>query len=442
MPCKVSFISLGCAKNQVNCEQMMATVRSAGHEVQLVPEGADVAVVNTCGFLASACEEAIDNILEMAELKKEGKLKKIIVTGCMAQRYKDDVLHELPEVDAVLGTGSYGDIALAVDEVMGGSGLRPCYMGDIQNCAQGGARILSTPSWYAYLRIAEGCDNCCAYCVIPRLRGRYRSRPMNELLDEASELASSGVKELIVIAQDITRYGTDLNGEHQLAALLRELCKLDFHWIRLHYLYPDDITDELIDTIAEEEKIVPYLDIPIQHCNDGILKAMNRRDTKESIRKVFRDLRERIPGLVLRTSIIAGLPGEGEKEFEELCDFLCEEKIERAGVFPFSPEEGTKAAKMEHVPMEEAQRRTELLVDVQSRIIDEYNESVLGDVREVLCEGWSEEAQSFVGRSYAESVDIDGKIYFASYREIMAGEFVNVRLTGTMDGELTGEAFE
>ena len=339
MPYNVSFISLGCAKNQVNCEQMMATVQHAGHNVVLSPEGADVAVVNTCGFLASACEEAIDNILEMAELKKEGKLKKIIVTGCMAQRYKDDVLHELPEVDAVLGTGSYGEIARAVDEVMAPGGLRPCYMGDIQNCAQGGARILSTPSWYAYLRIAEGCDNCCAYCVIPHLRGRYRSRPMNELLDEASELASAGVKELIVIAQDITRYGTDLNGEHQLAALLRELCKLDFHWIRLHYLYPDDITDELIDTIAQEKKIVPYLDIPIQHCNDDILKAMNRRDTKESIRKVFRELRERIPGLVLRTSIIAGLPGEGEKEFEELCDFLREEKIERAGVFPFSPTE-------------------------------------------------------------------------------------------------------
>ena len=425
MPYNVSFISLGCAKNQVNCEQMMATVQHAGHNVVLSPEGADVAVVNTCGFLASACEEAIDNILEMAELKKEGKLKKIIVTGCMAQRYKDDVLHELPEVDAVLGTGSYGEIARAVDEVMAPGGLRPCYMGDIQNCAQGGARILSTPSWYAYLRIAEGCDNCCAYCVIPHLRGRYRSRPMNELLDEASELASAGVKELIVIAQDITRYGTDLNGEHQLAALLRELCKLDFHWIRLHYLYPDDITDELIDTIAQEKKIVPYLDIPIQHCNDDILKAMNRRDTKESIRKVFRELR-----------------GEGEKEFEELCDFLREEKIERAGVFPFSPEEGTKAATMEHVPMEEAQRRTELLVDVQSDIIDEYNESVLGDVREVLCEGWSEEAQSFVGRSYAESVDIDGKIYFSANCDIMAGEFVNVRLTGTMDGELTGEAVE
>ena len=279
-------------------------------------------------------------------------------------------------------------------------------------------------------------------CENLAVRIRYRSRPMNELLDEASELASAGVKELIVIAQDITRYGTDLNGEHQLAALLRELCKLDFHWIRLHYLYPDDITDELVDTIAQEEKIVPYLDIPIQHCNDNILKAMNRRDTKESIRKVFHDLRARIPGLVLRTSIIAGLPGEGEKEFEELCDFLREEKIERAGVFPFSPEEGTKAATMEHVPMEEAQRRTELLVDVQSDIIDEYNESVLGDVREVLCEGWSEEAQSFVGRSYAESVDIDGKIYFSANCDIMAGEFVNVRLTGTMDGELTGEAVE
>ena len=256
------------------------------------------------------------------------------------------------------------------------------------------------------------------------------------------ELASAGVKELIVIAQDITRYGTDFNGEHQLPALLRELCKLDFHWIRLHYLYPDEITEELIDTIAEEKKIVPYLDIPIQHCNDGILKAMNRRDTKESLRKVFHDLRERVPGLVLRTSIIAGLPGEGEAEFEELCDFLREEKIERAGVFPFSPEEGTKAAAMEHVSTEEAQRRTELLVDVQSEIIDAYNDSVLGDIREVLCEGWSEESQSFVGRSYAESVDIDGKIYFSSNCDIMAGEFVNVRLTGTMDGELTGEAVE
>ena len=443
MPYKVSFISLGCAKNQVNCEQMMATVQYAGHSIQLSPEGADVAVVNTCGFLASACEEAIDNILEMAELKKEGKLKKIIVTGCMAQRYKDDVLSELPEVDAVLGTGSYGDIALAIDEVMGGSGLRPCYMGSIQNCVQGGARILSTPPWYAYLRIAEGCDNCCAYCVIPRLRGRYRSRPMNELLDEASELASSGVKELIVIAQDITRYGTDLNGEHQLAALLRELCKFDFHWIRLHYLYPDTITDELIDTIAAEPKICKYIDMPIQHCNDTILKAMRRRETHAGLLALMEKLRTKIPGVVLRTSLITGLPYEDEAAFNELCEFLRETHIERAGVFPYSPEEGTEAAGMPNrVDTAEAERRAELVVDVQSRIMDDFNESRMGDLVEVLCEGFDAQSMQYMGRSYAESPDIDGHIYFTSEDDVDPGDFVTVRITGAMDGELVGEREE
>jgi len=437
----VAFISLGCAKNQVNCEQMMAAVQAAGHTVVAVPEGADVAVVNTCGFLASACEEAIDNILQMAELKKSGQLKKILVTGCMAQRYKNDVLNELPEVDGILGTGSYSEIAVAVDEVME-AGLRPCHMGNIHTAEQGGPRILSTPPWYAYLRIAEGCDNHCAYCVIPSLRGKYRSRPMNELLDEAAELASAGVQELLVIAQDITRYGTDLNGEHQLAALLRELCKMDFHWIRLHYLYPHEITEELIDTIAAEEKILPYLDIPMQHCNNTILKAMNRRDTKESLLAMVQKLRERIPGLVLRTSLIAGLPYEGEEEFEELCEFLREVQIERAGVFPFSPEEGTRAAQMEHVEFEEAQRRAELAVDVQSDIIDAYNESVLGDEREVLCEGFDPQAQMFFGRTYAESPDIDGRVYFTADREVQSGTFVNVRFTDTMDGELTGELEE
>ena len=438
MAYNVAFISLGCAKNQVNCEQMMAAAQAAGNTVQAGPEGADVVVVNTCGFLASACEEAIENILEMAELKKAGKVKKILVSGCMAQRYQKDILQELPEVDGILGTGSYGDIAAAIDEVMG-KGLRPCYLGNVSTAEQGGERILSTPPWYAYLRIAEGCDNRCAYCVIPALRGKYRSRPMAELLDEAAELASAGVKELIVIAQDITRYGTDLNGEHQLAKLLRELCKLDFHWIRLHYLYPDEVTEELIDTVAREEKIVPYLDIPIQHCNDGILKAMNRRDTKAELLELFGKLRERIPGLVLRTSLITGLPGEGEEELAELCDFLREVRIERAGVFPFSPEDGTKAAKMEHVDFEEAQRRAEIVVDVQSDIIDAYNESVLGSVREILCEGFDPQAQMFYGRSYAESPDIDGRVWFTAEEEVPAGTFVSVRLTGTMDGELTGE---
>ena len=438
MAYNVAFISLGCAKNQVNCEQMMAAAQAAGNTVQAGPEGADVVVVNTCGFLASACEEAIENILEMAELKKAGKVRKILVSGCMAQRYQKDILQELPEVDGILGTGSYGDIAAAIDEVMG-KGLRPCYLGNVSTAEQGGERILSTPPWYAYLRIAEGCDNRCAYCVIPALRGKYRSRPMAELLDEAAELASAGVKELIVIAQDITRYGTDLNGEHQLAKLLRELCKLDFHWIRLHYLYPDEVTEELIDTVAREEKIVPYLDIPIQHCNDGILKAMNRRDTKAELLELFGKLRERIPGLVLRTSLITGLPGEGEEELAELCDFLREVRIERAGVFPFSPEDGTKAAKMEHVDFEEAQRRAEIVVDVQSDIIDAYNESVLGSVREILCEGFDPQAQMFYGRSYAESPDIDGRVWFTAEEEVPAGTFVSVRLTGTMDGELTGE---
>ena len=442
MSYNVAFISLGCAKNQVNCEQMMATCQKAGYTIQAAPEGADVVVVNTCGFLSSACEEAIDNILEMAELKKAGQVKKILVTGCMAQRYKEDVLSELPEVDGVLGTGSYGDIADAVAEVMD-QGLRPCHLGNIHTADQSGERILSTPPWYAYLRIAEGCDNHCAYCVIPSLRGKYRSRPMEELLEEAAELASAGVKELLVIAQDITRYGIDLYGEKKLAALLRELCKLDFHWIRLHYLYPDEFTDELIDTIAAEDKVLPYLDIPIQHCNDKVLRAMNRRGDKAELLALFRKLRARIPGLVLRTSLITGLPFEDEAAFEELCDFLREVRIERAGVFPYSPEEGTPAARMlNRVDTAEAERRAELVVDVQSRIMDDFNDSRMGTVVEVLCDGFDQQAMQFVGRSYAESPDIDGRIYFTADHEVEAGEFVPVRITGAMDGELTGQLAE
>ena len=438
----VSFISLGCAKNQVNCEQMMATCQKAGYTIQAAPEGADVVVVNTCGFLSSACEEAIDNILEMAELKKAGQVKKILVTGCMAQRYKEDVLSELPEVDGVLGTGSYGDIADAVAEVMD-QGLRPCHLGNIHTAGQSGERILSTAPWYAYLRIAEGCDNHCAYCVIPSLRGKYRSRPMEELLEEAAELASAGVKELLVIAQDITRYGTDLSGEHQLAKLLTELCKLDFHWIRLHYLYPDEITDELIDTIAREPKIVKYLDIPIQHCNDAILKAMNRRDTKAELLELFAKLRARIPGLVLRTILSTGLPGEGETELEELCDFLGEQKLQRVGAFAYSPEEGTPAAKMlNRVDADEARHRAELVMEVQAQVMDQFNDSRMGDTVEVLCDGWDGQSMSYVGRSYAESPGIDGSIYFTSDSPVEAGDFVRVRITGAMDGELTGERTE
>ena len=434
---KVSFIPLGCAKNLVNMEQMMALCRDAGMELQQHQSGADVVVINTCGFIDSAKSEAIDTILQVAELKSAGEVGKILVTGCLSQRYKNEILTELPEVDGVLGTGSYSRIVEAVNAVAAGE--TPSYFDSIHAPVEELPRVVTTPKHYAFLRIAEGCDNHCAYCIIPSLRGKYRSRKMEDVLAEAQQLADSGVKEIIVIAQDITRYGTDFNGEHQLAKLLRELCKFEFRWIRLHYLYPDEITDELIDTIAQEPKILPYLDIPMQHCNDKILKLMNRRDTKASLTELVAKLRDRIPGLVLRTSLIAGLPGEGEEEFEELCEFLREMQIERAGVFPFSPEEGTKAALMEHVDSEEAARRAELAVDVQSDIIDAYNESVLGEEREVLCEGFDGQAQMFFGRTYAESPDIDGRVYFTADGEVQPGTFVTVRFTDTMDGELTGE---
>ena len=438
---KVSFISLGCAKNTVNAEQMMALCRDAGMELLCAPEGADVVVINTCGFIDSAKSEAIDNIIAMGELKAEGRIGKILVTGCLSQRYKDEILAELPEVDGVLGTGSYSEIVSAIEEVTGGG--TPCRFGSIHAPVEELDRVLTTPPYIAYLRIAEGCDNHCAYCVIPSLRGKYRSRQLENVLAEAKKLADGGVKELIIIAQDITRYGIDLYGTKKLPALLRELCKMDFRWIRLHYLYPDEIDDELIDTIAEEPKILKYLDIPIQHCNDEVLRAMNRRNTKEELLELFYTLRGRIDGLVLRTSLITGLPFEDDDAFDELCRFLREVQIERAGVFPYSPEEGTRAALMENrVDTAEAERRAELVVDVQSRIMDDFNESRMGDVTEVLCEGWDAQSMSYAGRSWAESPDIDGRIYFTAEREVADGEFVPVRITGSMDGELTGELWE
>ena len=440
MPYKLHFISLGCAKNVVNCEQMMDLCRQAGHTLCPAPEGADVVIINTCGFLSSASEEAIQNVLQMAELKAQGKIKKILVTGCMPQRYQEDVLDELPEVDGILGTGSYKDIVSAVEAVMAGE--RPRRFGDLNAPVDEFGRVLTTPDWYAYLRIAEGCDNWCAFCIIPKLRGKYRSRPMEKVLEEAKGLAERGVKELIVVAQDITRYGTDWDGKHHLAELLGELCKLDFHWIRLHYLYPDQMDDELIDVIAREPKILKYLDIPLQHCNDEILRRMNRRGDKAYIEELLDRLRERIPGLVLRTSLITGLPGEGEEEFEELCQFLWDQRMLRAGVFPYSPEDGTPAANMERVDTEEAERRAELVVDIQSQIMDEWNEEMQGEILEILCEGFDGQSMSYVGRSWAESPDIDGKIYFTAEGEPEAGTFVRVRITGAMDGELTGELVE
>lgn len=438
---KVAFVSLGCAKNLVNCEQMMALTRDAGYELVSQPEGADVAVLNTCGFIDSAKSEAIDNILELARLKEEGRLQKLLVTGCLPQRYQSELLEEMPEVDGVLGTGSYTDIVPALEAVMAGD--QPTYFGDIDNTVENSPRLLATPEYTAYLKIAEGCDNRCSYCVIPSLRGRYRSRPMDELLAEAEALAKQGVREIIVVAQDITRYGTDLCGERLLPELLRRLCRMPFRWVRLHYLYPDELDDALIDVIAEEPKILNYLDIPIQHINDRILKAMNRRGTGDEIRALFTRLRRRLPGLVLRTSIIVGLPGETDEEFDELCDFLRWAKIERAGVFPFSPEEGTPAAEMpDQVPADVANRRAEWLVDIQSRVMDEFNEERLGSVMEVLCEGFDHEMGCWRGRTWADSPDVDGHVFFTAAGTVRPGTFVNVRITGTSDGDLTGEIEE
>ncbi len=438
---KVAFISLGCAKNLVNTEQMMALTRQAGHQLLEEPEGADVAVLNTCGFIDSAKSEAIDSILALAQLKDQGKLGKLLVTGCLPQRYQTELLEEMPEVDGVLGTGSYPQIVSVLEQLQAGE--RPVLFGDIDHTQEELERVLATPPYSAYLKIAEGCDNRCAYCVIPSLRGRYRSRPMESLLTEAEQLARQGCRELIVVAQDITRYGTDLYGRRALPELLERLCRLPFHWVRLHYLYPDEMDDALIDVIAAQPKILNYLDIPIQHIDDGILRAMNRRGTGAEIEALFETLRRRLPGLVLRTSIIAGLPGEGEAEFERLCGFLRRAKIQRAGIFPFSPEEGTPAARMpDQVPPEVAQRRVELLVDLQSRIMDEYNESLLGSTMEVLCEGFDREAGCWRGRTWADSPDVDGHVYFTAAGTLAPGTFVNVVITGTQDGDLTGEIEE
>ena len=434
----VGFISLGCAKNQVNTEQMICLLSEAGYAISPEADEVDVAVVNTCGFIDSAKSEAIANILMLAERKQLGRVGKILVTGCLSERYRDEILQELPEVDGVLGTGSYYDIVPAVEEVLAGG--RPERFGDIDAPIPEVGRVLTTPRHYAFLKIAEGCDNHCSFCVIPSLRGRYRSRAYEDVLQEARELAEAGVRELIVVAQDTSRYGLDLYGERRLAPLLRDLCRIEkLHWVRVHYLYPDEIPDELIDVIASEPKIVKYLDIPIQHVNDRILRRMNRRGDAKFLADMLTRLRGRIPGLVIRTSLITGLPGEGEAEFEELCDFLHEYRLERVGCFAFSPEDGTPAAKMEHPDAETAERRAEIISQAQSRVMDAWNEARVGTVMEVLCEDFDEDAQLWCGRTYADSPDIDGRVLFEA-DDGLPGQFYQVKITETADGDLIGTA--
>ena len=432
---KIALISLGCPKNLVNSEEMAAQLSDAGYTFLDDPAEADAVIINTCAFIESAKTEAIDRILETAALREENPALKIIVTGCLAQRYSKEIREELPEVDGVVGTGSYSQIVSVLESVLNGG--RPTVCDNISAPLHELPRVVSTgPNW-AYLRIAEGCDNRCAYCVIPSLRGRYRSRTMESILDEARMLSLSGVKELIIVAQDITRYGTDLYKRRALGDLLRELCKMDFTWIRLHYLYPEEIDDALIDVIASEDKIVKYLDIPIQHINDTILRRMNRRSTGSEIRALFKKLRERIPGLVLRTSLITGLPGEGEAEFEELCAFLREARIERAGVFPYSPEEGTPAAAMpDRCSTEEAERRAELCQEIQAEIMDDFAATLIGRELPVLVMGYEPDGTAW-GRSEYDSPDIDGRVVFSG--EARPGELVIVRVDAVDEGDLVGE---
>ena len=438
----IGFISLGCAKNQVDCERMMYRVQEAGHTVKADILGSDVVVINTCGFIDSAKAEAIDYILQTAALKAEGQVGKILVTGCLAQRYQEEILKEMPEVDGILGTGSYTEIVPAIEKLLAQESVSD--FASIDAPEQETGRIVTTPEHYAYIKIAEGCDNRCSYCIIPYLRGRFRSRQLDDVLYEARMLAASGVKELIVVAQDTSRYGTDLPGHKRLLPeLLRQLCKIEeLKWIRVHYVYPDEIDDELMDVMAQEPKIVKYLDIPIQHCNSKILKLMNRRGDGEFLRSLFAKLRSRIPGLVIRTSIITGLPGEGEEEFEELCQFLRELRLERVGAFAFSPEEGTPAAQMEYPDAEIAQKRAEIVEMIQSGIMDDYNASMLGKTMEILVDGYDEEMEQFFGRTYADSPEIDGKVWIASEEPLQEGQFVAVKIDGCVDGDLSGYVWE
>ncbi len=435
---QIGFISLGCAKNQVDCEQMMFRVKEAGHTLLPDPEGADVVVINTCGFIDAAKSEAIDHILAMGQLKAEGRIGKILVTGCLSQRYQEEILREMPEVDGVLGTGSYGDVVPAIEALMKEEPV--CCFGDIHAPVEECGRILTTPEHYAYLKIAEGCSNRCAYCVIPSLRGKYRSRSLDDVLYEARVLASDGVKELIVVAQDTTLYGVDLPGHQKLLPkLLRELCRIEgIHWVRVHYLYPESITEELLDTFVEEPKLLSYFDIPIQHIDDGILKRMKRRGTRAYLEELLRTIRKRLPKAVIRTSLIAGLPGEGEEEFSALYEFLREFKLERVGAFVFSPEEGTEAAEMDYPPQEVAAHRAEVIAELQSRIMDEFHLSFLDQTLEILCEGYDPEEDLYFGRSYADSPDIDGKVWFSSEKTVKTGSFVQVTMEELVDGELYG----
>lgn len=437
---KIGMISLGCPKNQVDAEHMLALMDAEGWEIVDYVDGCDAVIVNTCGFIDDAKKEAIENILDMVELKKEGVISKIIVTGCLAQRYKDEIVKEIPEVDAVIGIGANGDIIKTVEEVMSGVDTIENYPPQCDLPLEG-QRILTTPHYWAYLKIGEGCSNRCTYCTIPSIRGNMRSRSMENVIDEAKQLAESGVKELILIAQDTTSYGLDLYGELKLPELLNELCKIDsIEWIRLLYCYPDRITDELIETMKNQEKVVNYIDLPLQHADDKILKAMNRRGDQALIRNVISKLREEIPDVVIRTTFIVGFPGEGEEEFETLAEFVNEIEFDRLGVFTFSPQEGTPAFDMEdQVDDDIKTRRGEVIMQDQYSIMEEKNNEKIGKTYRVVVEDYDGYSDSYTGRTYMDAPEIDGLVKFTSHKDLDIGDFVDVEIFDVEDYDLIGE---
>lgn len=443
MSIRVGMVSLGCPKNQVDAEHMLFDLKKQGFEIVADAALSDVVVVNTCGFIESAKQEAIDTILEFCTLKKEGRIKAVICTGCLAERYREEVLKEIPELDAVIGIGSNEKLCDIIRRIMD-KHESICDFEDKYKLPLEGGRIISTQPFYAYLKIAEGCDNCCTYCAIPSIRGKYRSRKMEDVVAEAEWLAEHGVTEIVVIAQDTTRYGEDLYGKAMLPELLKRLCKIDgLKWIRTLYAYPERITDELIGVIRDEEKLVKYLDIPLQHCNGQILKRMNRHGDKETLCELIAKIRSEIPDIIIRTTLVAGFPGETEEQFEELVDFVKEVKFERLGCFAYSAEEGTAAAKMDgQLDESTKEHRADIIMQEQMFISDRFNETLLGRDIEVVAEGFDRYAECYYGRSAMDAPEIDGKIFFTCNKRPAEGEYITVHIDDTLDYDLIGTRVE
>lgn len=436
---KISMIGLGCPKNQVDAEMLLSTLINEGFEIQPELENSDIVIINTCGFIDSAKQEAIDSILYATELKNAGLIGGIVVTGCLAERYQAEISTEMPEVDAVVGIGANGDIAKICKEVISGKKVNAFpskYCLSLE-----GDRVLTTPPHYAYLKIAEGCSNCCTYCAIPSIRGKFRSREMENIVEEAKNLAASGVKELIVVAQDTTRYGIDIYGEYKLPVLLKELCKVDgIEWIRILYCYPECMSDELIDVIASEDKICKYIDLPLQHADGAILKKMNRSGDEEGLTALIAKIRSKIPDIVIRTTFITGFPGETEENFEVLSRFVKNIGFDRLGCFAYSPEEGTFAAKMDNqIEQEVKNRRAEIIMEQQYRIFEAKQESRIGTVMTAIVDGFDDENMLYMGRTYMDAPEIDTNVIISTEDELFAGQLVKIKIIGVDDCDLVGE---